>query len=411
MPIFFWGDIMKKKFLILTLCFTLIFSSINFKRSYADGGIISLPMLATVSALAVGTGILIKNSDDLYDIGKLFCDYIENQKDLAMATVQSAFLACTTLIGDKLSVGGEFLDIVKGFFDNTFSGDSDIEYCGAIPYYPTYSPINVKGDTLFTYNDMSISILWNTNNYKVVYRQGTDIVKQITLISSLTTDVGFVVEKGAIQTHWKKSDGTESSNRTVFSHALPLTGDFSFPYNGGYTWDNVEDKKENDKVALPIPGNLGNLVGQTSDDFWSNTDGLVGNGSLSLPTVSNPSVSVDTTVDSFVGSNVDTGVGSPSLPSLPSLPSWGGGIDFSPITEGVFTDKFPFCLAKDVKDIISVFDVPSRNLKEPIFKVPFLGEELVLDFTEFKLWFDIIKFFVLIGFIISLIVLTRGIIG
>ena len=310
MPIFFWGDIMKKKFLILTLCFTLIFSSINFKRSYADGGIISLPMLATVSALAVGTGILIKNSDDLYDIGKLFCDYIENQKDLAMATVQSAFLACTTLIGDKLSVGGEFLDIVKGFFDDTFTGDSDIEYCGAIPYYPTYSPINVKGDTLFTYNDMSISIVWNTNNYKVVYRQGTDILKQVTLISSITTHVGFVVEKSAIQTYWKKSDGTESSNRTVFSHALPLTGDFSFPYNGGYTWDNVEDKKENDKVALPIPGNLGNLVGQSSDDFWDNTDGLAGNGSLSLPTVSNPSIGVDSTVDSFVGSGVGSGVGS-----------------------------------------------------------------------------------------------------
>ena len=109
---FFWGDFMKKKFLVLTLCFTLVFSSLSYKKSYADGGIISLPMLATVSALAVGTGIAINNIDDLYDLGKMFYDYVDRHNDLTWSTIQSLFAASVSLQPNKLvSVESEFLNI------------------------------------------------------------------------------------------------------------------------------------------------------------------------------------------------------------------------------------------------------------------------------------------------------------
>ena len=68
---------MKRKFLVLTLCLTIIFSSINYKKSYADGGVISLPILATFGSLAVASGIIIKNNDDLYDLGRIFYDYYQ----------------------------------------------------------------------------------------------------------------------------------------------------------------------------------------------------------------------------------------------------------------------------------------------------------------------------------------------
>ena len=126
---------MKKKFLVLTLCFTLIFSSINLKRSYADGGIISLPMLATVSALAVGTGIVINNIDDLYDLGKMFYDYVDRHNDLTWSTVQALFATGSALQSNKLvSVDSSFLDIVKGFFDNTFVSPGTVGFVGDVPY-------------------------------------------------------------------------------------------------------------------------------------------------------------------------------------------------------------------------------------------------------------------------------------
>lgn len=396
---------MKKKFLILTLCFTLIFSSLSYKKSYADGGVISLPILATVSALAVGTGIVINNSDDLYDVGKLFFDYVDRHNDLTWSTVQSLFLSSVSALPNNLvSVDSKFLDIVKDFFDNTFLNfstsdfDSVYSYVESLPLYPSFIPLykgtNIFGNIRFEIGDNLTTVYYNDVSFGAFGVMGVRAY-----IEPYNSNYGYITFEDAY-----------SRKHVIKREGFYIGNSISFPYNGGYTWDNVESKKENDKVALPIPGDLGQLVGQGSTDFWSNTDSLVGNGSLSIPTVSNPSISVDTTIDSFVGSN-DTDVpGVPDVgnPVLPSLPSWGSGLDFSPITEVVFTDKFPFCLAKDVSDIISVFDIPA---KEPIFKVPFLGDEVVLDMTEFKLLFDIVKFFVLIGFIISLIVLTRGIIG
>ena len=117
---------MKKKFIIFTLCFTLIFSSLNYKKSYADGGVISLPILATVSSLAVGAGIVINGNDDLYDLGRIFYNYIDKHNDLTWATVQAVFSSSVSLQPNKLiSVDSNFLSIVKDFFDNTFLNFKD----------------------------------------------------------------------------------------------------------------------------------------------------------------------------------------------------------------------------------------------------------------------------------------------
>ena len=65
---------MKKKLLVFTLCFTLIFSSLNYKKSYADAGILSAPLLATVVTVAVGSGVIINSYDDIVNIGRIFYD-------------------------------------------------------------------------------------------------------------------------------------------------------------------------------------------------------------------------------------------------------------------------------------------------------------------------------------------------
>ena len=134
---------------------------------------------------------------------------------------------------------------------------------------------------------------------------------------------------------------------------------------------------------------------------------------LNASAVSSPSsIPPPGSLNSFFKDLLNTAIFLSSLSTIPLAPNlclyFSTGLDFSPITQGVFTDKFPFCLAKDVVDIISVFNV---DPKAPVFKIPFVSEEFTIDFTEFELWFYIMRFFILIGFIISLIVLTRGIIG
>lgn len=72
-----------------------------------------------------------------------------------------------------------------------------------------------------------------------------------------------------------------------------------------------------------------------------------------------------------------------------------------------FLDKFPFCLAKDVHLLLSVF---SSDAKQPIFEVNILGNVILLDFTRFETLANIIRTTVTITFILSLIVLTKKVV-
>lgn len=401
---------MKKKFIILTLCFTLVFSSLNYKKSYADGGIISLPMLAVVSTLAVGTGIALTSSDDIYDIGRLFYDYVSTNNSLTWDVIKTTFNTTVSVLENGfISVDSVFLDIVKGFFDNLVGdGTSDINNLGSamgVSLYPGYTSVNgsFSNEYFDIYQEGSVIKIF----YNGEYIQGVGMTDLKRVAVSSYDNYSFLLYIYAKNSRY---DFYSWFSERIF---YPISSVVSIPYTGGYSWDdNVEDKKTGTgDLPLPIPGNLGNLLGKSPSDIWSNTNDLVGTGDLSIPNVDNPSISLEgSTSFPTVGTDTDTGIGSPSTPpaGLPEFPHFGNGIDFSPITESNISDKFPFCLAKDLSDIIKVFDVPE---KEPIFKFNFLNEVYEIDFTQFKLLADIIKFFVLVTFIFGLIKITRGIIG
>ena len=380
---------MKKKFLILTLCFTLVFSGLNYKKSYADGGVISLPILATVSALAVGTGIALKNVDDIYNLGRVFYDYVEKNNNITWGALVTSFNACVSITGNKLvSVKSEFLEIVKGFFDDVFGASDDLgvvdpTYFNGIPVYDCYignmpykkQPIGL-GQSVPMVNGTEINLsdfkavftnISSTSAYVDYYFQG-EKYNSNAFSNRLVNYIGVAIFKANIADHYLvypqigfKFSGNDTqfydagASKQIYKDVLKSA--VTLPYQGGYSWDNVNDRVDEGtgELPLPIPGNLDNLLGQSKDDFWSNTDDLTSDGSFDISDTSNPSISIDKT-DTIVGSgSVDKPVDTPiEKPVLPSLPSWGSGLDFSPITQGVFTDKFPFCLAKDVKDIISI---------------------------------------------------------
>lgn len=323
---------MKKKILILTLCFSLVFGGLNLKKSYADGGIISLPMLATVSALAVGSNIVINNNDDLYDIGRMFYDYVDRHNDLTWSTVQSVFLSSVSLLPSKLvSVKSDFLDIVKGFFDDTFStvDYSDIVFSEyGLPYFSTDQKKQVYYDkgykvkvspSNFSVGSFDYVYVSTKGSYFVfdLYLEGKLVQSGVNLknIVGLYSFVNFEywgVSRGPYIGAFYKEGSSYSYDSLI---VLPSFASITFPYNGGYVWDDSRLNEDNE-LSLPIPGDLGSLVGQTSDKFWGNTDNLVGNGNLVLPGVNNPSINLD---DLIGFPSVD----SPSVPSNPSVPSEG----------------------------------------------------------------------------------------
>ena len=305
---------MKRKLLIFTLCFTLIFSSFNYKKSYADGGVITLPMIATVSALAVGSGIVISNNENLYDLGKLFYNWIDKQNSLTIQSVSALFSASSSLVGNKVSIDSKFLDVVKRFFDDTFND----KYVPNFDYYNIYGQGKVVAHSdpagaLYTKNfindfivDYSVRIIgstvevrhsiYHTFDSSVMLRIGSsNLSLSHPYMKGVSVGSEFDVYCNGSQIGLKTPSGSfiigydlDTLNQDIirkFGISLP-----SFPYHGGYTWDDVENRKENDKIVLPVPGDLGSLVGQNKDAFWGNTDNLVGNGQISIPGVEAPSI-------------------------------------------------------------------------------------------------------------------------
>ena len=325
---------MKKKLLVLTLCFTLIFSSLNYKKSYADGGIVSLPILATVSALAVGTGIALNNLDDVYDLGYGFYEYVKNHNSMTWDALTTFFNASVSVGANKfINVNSEFLEFVKGFFDSKFATPGEIVF-SPLPFVGDLTGQGLSarnklqkeglkfhvnkedfiiGDYFFKYISSG-----SAQKYDVYYYD--ELIGSQFFINDHTFSFAIGVVNGVTMLVWANSyvgsGGRhyyylgDSDSTVKYPHSMFAP---SIPYEGGYDWGKVNDKiNENNELPLPIPGNVGSLVGQSSKDFWDNTDDLVGNGDLSIPGVSNPSIPIGgATSFPSVGDNV----GNPSLPN------------------------------------------------------------------------------------------------
>lgn len=92
------------------------------------------------------------------------------------------------------------------------------------------------------------------------------------------------------------------------------------------------------------------------------------------------------------------------------IPDTVSKIDFSPLNVPI-TKKFPFCIPWDLRDAVVSFSAPPVP---PVFtfSLTFFGDEypIVWDFAIFDEFAEITRFFVLIGFVVGLILATRGLI-
>ena len=433
---------MKRKFLILTLCFTIIFSSVNLKKVDAIDFVISPTILAVVSTLAVGTGIALKNSDDIYDIGRLFYDYVERNNELTWDIVKTTFESAKVL-NDTILINSGILDITRGFFDSEFKGknfDKSFVANSSVPFFNSFSEATkyaslhsdfLNEDAVYAVSDFKsqgIDFKYISHNHTGSYPSATyDLYLGNTLLfrnefvyASWGLDVTLVLYKQNSKYYFGmiRGGGTSGQKQYTEQQFLKLFGAVgSLPYSGGYDWDtNVEDKKEGTgDLPLPIPGNLGDLVGKNPSDVWDKNyeNGLVGNGNLSIPDVDNPSIGIGGST-SFPDVSVENpptdipDVENPPVGVIPPFPSFGNSLDFSPMYLTNINEKFPFSLPWDIGRLIEKFDIEP---KAPIFKVPIFTSEIELDLTIFDEWANIVRFFVLIGFVLSLILISTKLLG
>lgn len=307
------------------ICFCTVSSSFcndkervnNINPLVVDGGVISVPMLATVSSIAVGTGLIIKNNDEIYNIGKMFYDYVKNHNQLTWDFVQSAFIAGHTVINNYVHVNSDFLTIVKDFLNSRFGSSTlPIGYYYDMPIYNTKTP---PSDSNYFYIDFSLfDVGYNGTllpgiDFKISSK--VDGVTKVGFITAITRNYELTGTTGLFLKNI--AGGTSYTlgikGRNVEAGSLTLDSTMTAP-TGVFDWDKLKDRIKDEKVALPVPSDLGTLVNKGADDFWSNGSDLVGTGGITLPQVSNPSI--DVTDDVFIGGTVvdpplDTPVDSP----------------------------------------------------------------------------------------------------
>ena len=289
---------------------------------------ISIPasMLATISSIFIGCGMAFSSDDDIYDIAYIF--YLRHKDNWDL--VQDTFNSCVSITNEGLvKVGSDFLNLIKDCFDNfvdNFGSSSSLNllnglwYLGKLQYNQTY----YKRAYEMGYKKVIDNTDFSVGTFDFKFQK----VNQVTLQSIYYVYINGVMafslalNEGQLYSFATCQDSSNSSNRlltratfdgstynvnTSSNFANVYSNSINIPYvPGSYNWNEVESKKENDFILLPIPKILGSLVGQATSEFWLNKDDLVGQNNISIPVVDNPSIAICEPY-SFSSNSNDTG--------------------------------------------------------------------------------------------------------
>lgn len=448
---------MKKIFIVFITC-VLIFVSSNF-NSYADviddsdsvvylsdydypidnyflpAFVFTPQFVALLSSVALACGVVFVDVDDIYDFVHnlsvvLGIDRLKELNDMmstALTITASGFISWNSAFKAKL----------VSLFDDYFTSSNKGELFGCVAGVPVYDStnfLNIGVSFPVTSNDFMVgdlSFMGYSSGYKFIY-YGEEMLRAKLEVSKVPdiqySPKMFLLKYGSNVASMALSyvDPYGNGIERTWAGTMFNRGDVYFDAVGGVvTFPNQDTYDEsNIKDGIYLPGDVGDIVGSPGGTVWGEGDNVYAPGQdIVFPGVDNPSIDVGGTTDIPL---VDTEVACPDCglvgdhatdcPSLdgtvdpPSdiFPPWGGGIDFTPVTQSSFSEKFPFSLASDVKGILEMFNVDS---KAPIFKVPLVTEEVEIDLSQFTVWASIIRLFILLGFVVCLINLTRKVIG
>lgn len=313
---------MKNKFIILTLCFTIIFTNINLNNynSYAnnidslvvDGGVVTAPMVAVVATVALACGVALNDDSDLYDVAYIFYEKYKDNQEI----IKNAFDVGVSILENKVvNVSKEFIEFIKSAFDDYSSSVSnDSFYIDGFGFSEPIKLVGYSSDTIEVIQG-SLSLLYNKSSYAVYYN-GVEIVSAMYGGMGSYVDMAqFVLVNGIPHIRFYHS----TSNGRLSEFALSIPNYNSMPGFKDYNYDNIADKVDQGSVGLYMPGYLGDLIGKKPSDVVY--DGVNTSpydkpydDSISLPGVNNPSL--DIPIDGVFNPSTDVpGVENPSVPN------------------------------------------------------------------------------------------------
>lgn len=431
---------MKKKIITVFLSGFLVTQSCINSFAFAPAALlipeIAPEILVSIATVATGVGLQLTDEHSIFNLGRMFIDSCKSKGK----KVEEDFKKSVRVDAKGVThMGKEFLNDCKTFFDDTFSTVKGLKEnfpcLNGVPIFKT------NGETMSSYK--YIPTVESAFGYKIFNIPGHSYIEtptgeSIPLSTYYTDQGGFFIQScqngdGPFLTLAAKhepnllySEGSYSGNiwSIPLNKANEANKSYSVPFSGHYDWDKLKvgQNASDGTVGMYVPGNLSSLPGVAQPDVVAQPNvynppyTLPQDGTVTVPKVSDIPVDIGKSISiPKVGTNVGdiTSEGSTSMDKTfentwDIFPPWGQGINFKPVTQINFTDKFPFCLASDIKGIVNIFNV---SPKAPVFDVPIVTEKIKIDLSQFTTWANIIKFFVLIGFVLCLINITRKVIG
>lgn len=308
----------------------------NVKEVKVGDTLLSAPVVATIATIAVGAGITLTTNDDIYDIARLVYDNYQGEKE----DIENIFNSCVSIGKDGVvKVGKEFLDICKNSFDIVFTkndsvGVNDISFKYGFPvcenlWEGTWGDFS---DSLERHNlipgygvdcsklEVGEKVYFANSNYYMTRPNSNYWYVYKTDTNALVSDIEFRTNGNTIlnykiyykQDMWMQSytystsDGkiiTSGSNGLSYINSSTATylPSYDIPYiSGSYNWGNVSNNVDGrGNLSIYVPSNTISLVGQLGgstikDGLNTPLYDLIVDGVVEMPTVSNPSISVDT---------------------------------------------------------------------------------------------------------------------
>lgn len=388
----------KKKVVIFAICLSVFFTSsfgIYFDRTrdaYAFDFVITPTLCyALVSTALVGSGVIWHNRNDIVEVGTRVYNHLKAQTEPITNLIKT-----TALIGGAKAIQltttgatmiGDFIDSFKSVKKTVSSDDYS-------KVYPNYSSI-LDNNYSYKFNTGASVVLKNsTTGATISY---TDIYT----LKAYNNSLAGLREDGSFRFIWAPSsydtilsiNGSTEGSVCVSPPSVSLKN-----YSGSISADNpIVANPSLPGIGLGVTEKDGVLTPDLSIDDVVGKDVVDGtiNGVLNVP------------VDNVVNPPIDTPIDKPDI-SDPSLPS-NVNIDFSPLYFS-FADKFPFCIPFDLVNSIRSFSV-KREI--PKFDIKFDdnyflgGGSFIIDFTDFSWIATILRYFILLTFVVSLVKITR----
>jgi hypothetical protein len=418
---------LKKKILSLLIafvfCFSLVLtmaavSPVEHAKAEAVEVAIGGGAILVTAAILTALGIKCANSQELYKMAKDLYDnlpkslqavigvegnYMENtQPQTSMAFALSA------LVWNKLLTAIQTIFNAKGGSTSTVNGTQSYLSGISTGYLSGGDIIGISDDMRNKFNALNLGVY---GIFKLLH-DSSDLSSYYfyaftTSDGSLDCNSANMIFLRSVQNnlHFYLWDGSNWVSDCWF---------FAFNYNSQHSCEGLLTNFLNwnliiGGVSVPVtnPASIPYTMTQNAT-VWDTAN----NQAIPIPNTDTVTVAVPNTIDAVQAATAAQTVAISSAASSDLTMPNDSTINFEPLMQA-FSDRFPFCIPFDLVNSIVGLAVPGVA---PVFTVDFDSSHFVgggsfsIDFSKFSVMAAVLRWAILIGFVVALIKLTRNII-